>query len=149
MAEPYPQNAGTRTSGRGRSVSPQAHQAAVMHPNHVHALLALASSIVVAGPGFRRNPIRDPLRDVMEPSFRTHTPRARKGRYNGLSPVDPFPQIDRTPPSFLRTGVALSFLARTSYTNQEQRQQSTSHQHLTSHTHVLPVIYKWGLFSPK
>ena len=91
MAEPYPQNAGNRTSGRGRSVSPQAHQAAVMHPNHVHALLALASSIVVAGPGFRRNPIRDPLRDVMEPSFRTHTPRARKGRYNGLSPVGPIP----------------------------------------------------------
>jgi hypothetical protein len=55
------------------------------------ALLALASSIVVAGPGFRRNPIRDPLRDVMEPSFRTHTPRARKGRYNGLSPVGPIP----------------------------------------------------------
>ena len=71
---------------------------------------------------------------------------------------DPFPQIDRTPPSFLRTGVALSFLARTSYTSQEQRQQSTSHRHLTrtrdspgktSHTHVLPVIYKWGLFSPE
>ena len=135
MAEPYPQNAGTRTSGRGRSVSPQAHQAAVMHPNHVHALLALASSIVVAGPGFRRNPIRDPLRDVMEPSFRTHTPRARKGRYNGLSPVGPIPADRPHATQFSQDRGGVVVLARTSYTSQEQRQQSTSHQHLTKTRH--------------
>lgn len=49
------------------------------------------SSIVVAGPGYRHIPIRDPLRDVMEPSFRTHTPRARKGRYNRLVACGPIP----------------------------------------------------------
>jgi hypothetical protein len=111
---PYPQEQASGPVAGGKS-QPAGPSSSSDGPYPRSALLALVSSIVEAGPGYRHIPIHHPLRLVVEPSFRTHTPQTGKdGLQSARRLSDPFPQIDRTPPGFLRTGVALSFLARRS-----------------------------------
>ena len=97
--------------------------------------LALVSSIVKAGPGGRHNPIRDPLHWVADRAFGRMTTQPGMTYNRRVACRTILGRSTARPGLFLRHTGALSFLARTSYTSQAQRQQSTSHRPMTRTRH--------------
>jgi hypothetical protein len=108
---PYPQEQASGPVAGGKS-QPAGPSSSSEGPYPRSALLALVSSIVEAGPGYRHIPIHRPLRLGWNRAFgRIHH---RPGRWSTIStsPVGPIPADRPHATQDVQSGVALSFLTR-------------------------------------